>query len=59
MKELLNALEIIQNTCNENITMTDECYGCPLRNMDNECAITDKKPYKWVVNRSEWRALKP
>ena len=65
-KEILNALHVIQDTCEyyqSNIVDRDRCKQCPLctRIEDNDtCTITDLEPDNWSIADNPdttWRAF--
>ena len=58
--ELINALSVIQDTCN---TYSPLCSSCPLRTESGTRCIfsTELFPFEWKINTEppeEWRAIK-
>ena len=57
-EEIIHALEVIKETCNEH----DECEGCPFfnRSLPFTCEILNDKPAFWKINEDPfvWRAFR-
>lgn len=55
-EEILNALQVIQDTCKEH-----NCKNCPFRANDDDnwvCIIDSRSPDTWKLNTAEnWRAI--
>ena len=58
-EEILDALQVIKDTCVEVGEYKDGCYKCPFAE-NGLCKILDKEPYKWKLNfeGAVWRAFK-
>lgn len=54
-EEILNALQIIKDTCEES-----KCCSCPFGNIHEMCVIQDAPPSHWSFADEEklWRAFK-
>ena len=55
-EEILNALNVIKDTCSE-----FKCDLCPFRDFDKSCIIQDEPPTDWDIKDEEdnvWRAFK-
>lgn len=53
-EDILNALKIIQETCNEN----GNCTFCPFGTKYGDCNITDDIPSRWETSQGEWKAFR-
>ncbi len=57
-EEIIHALEVIQETCNEH----DKCESCPFfnRSLHFTCEILRDRPEYWKINKDQivWRAFK-
>lgn len=55
-KELLKALQLIKNTCND-----CTCQDCPFGGAGSDCNICSRMPYNWDIKEPEqeeiWRAF--
>ena len=58
-EEILNALQVIKDTCNELGTKKEGCYNCPLY-LNAECVLSCRCPTEWELNTGGpvWRAFK-
>ena len=54
MKKLIEALQVIQDVCNE---YGDECEKCPLGKDNRFCRITETTPNAWDINDETYKAL--
>lgn len=53
-EEIINALQILQDTCSEN----EVCKTCPLRSTKYGCNLTKGAPTLWKIKNNElWRAF--
>lgn len=54
-EEIIKALKVIQDICKSN----ENCETCPLRSLENLCAISDRQPDCWSIQGKDegWRAL--
>lgn len=55
-EEIIEALNILQETCNE----ADSCFRCPLSDGEDKCVIRDCEfsPGEWDIKRDElWKAF--
>ena len=49
--ELLNALKLIKEACNE---LGSDCEGCPMWSYSNgECGVTGNSPFEWNLEKRE------
>lgn len=51
--ELVKALQIIQNECNEYL---NGCSNCPFF-INNKCQVIEIEPCDWNINSIEWKAF--
>lgn len=58
-EEILNALQVIKDTCAEVGEHKDGCYSCPFY-VNRECIIANTEPEDWELNSKVpiWRAFK-
>lgn len=55
--EIINALEVIKDTCNTHYN-NGLCRTCPLRNAFDDCGVVDDAPKTWNINKPDkWRAF--
>ena len=57
-KEVINALKLIQSTCEEH----EDCRTCPFRDDDSSisaCVIQNNAPHEWKIKDQEttWKAF--
>ena len=58
-EEIINALQVIKDTCNEVGEYKNGCYKCPFAE-NGLCKLIEKEPYAWKIisGVSIWRAFK-
>ena len=58
-EEILDALQVIKDTCDEIEEQKEGCYKCPF-SRNGLCIILDKEPSRWELNfeGAVWRAFK-
>lgn len=56
-EEILKALHIIKDICQDEST---DCDNCPFGNDEDLCRIKDRIPANWEINKEDsvWRAFK-
>lgn len=58
-EEIINALQVIQDTCKEQQEL-DPCEHCPLSNKNGNCVLQNLFPEEWNIKPtlSIWKAFK-
>lgn len=56
-EEILNALHVIKDICQDE---SMECDNCPFGNEESLCLIKSSIPTNWIINEEDnvWRAFK-
>lgn len=52
-KEIINALQVIQEECESH---TENCSDCPFCN-GHICKVVDEEPTGWNLNINDWKAF--
>lgn len=57
-EEILNALQIIKDTCQESTDTYKDCCLCPFNDGDGHCIVAEQAPCAWNIKSDEpWRAF--
>lgn len=57
-EEILNALQIIKETCAEATDQYTDCCLCPFNDGDGHCIVNEQAPSAWdIVEKEPWRAF--
>jgi hypothetical protein len=57
-EEILNALHIIKDTCQESTDTYGDCLLCPFSDGDGHCIVAEQAPSAWdIVEKETWRAF--
>ena len=57
-EEILNALQIIKETCAEATDQYNDCCLCPFNDCDDHCVLAEQSPLAWDIKDEEpWRAF--
>lgn len=56
-EEIINALKVIQDTCNAQVEL-NPCVNCPL-SKNGDCVLQEQPPADWEIksNNSVWKAF--
>ena len=57
-EEILNALHVIKDTCQESTDTYEDCLLCPFNDGDGHCVLAEQSPLSWdIVEKETWRAF--
>ena len=57
-EEIITALNIIKDTCQESTEECVDCLLCPFNDGDGHCIVNEQAPSAWDIKDDEpWRAL--
>lgn len=57
-EEILRALHIIKDTCQESTDTYGDCLLCPFNDGDDHCIVNEQAPSAWdIVEKETWRAF--
>ena len=57
-EEILNALQIIKETCQESTDTYGDCLLCPFNDGDGHCIVNEQAPSAWdIIEKETWRAF--